>query len=207
MRILPQAGLALAAMAFAATPVLAQDKEELKAAEDREWVTVSGVVTASINESFTLNYGEGMITVEMDDYDAYNDNVFTDGDRVTVTGRIDDDFYETRSIEASSVFSKKHDTFFYANPADEESALFAYPVATFAANNDWVGVTGMVEQVGNGEMIVDLGAYPMTIDTTELPAKPGAEKGDRVSIYGKIDRDVFEGRELVASSVVTLAEG
>lgn len=61
-----------------------------------------------------------LITVEMDDWDWYAEGAaLSEGDRVTVYGFIDDDFYELRSIEASSVYVDDFNTFFYASGLDE----------------------------------------------------------------------------------------
>jgi hypothetical protein len=57
----------------------------------------------------------------MDDWDWYAEGKnLIDGDKVTVYGRIDDDFFETTSIEASSVYVESLGSYFYASAADEE---------------------------------------------------------------------------------------
>ncbi len=55
-------------------------------------------------ERFRLDYGEGLIAVEMDDWDWYDEaNPIKPGDRVNVYGRIDADLHQKRTIEADSV--------------------------------------------------------------------------------------------------------
>ncbi|MGM0425831.1 MAG: hypothetical protein ACQEQ7_01185 [Thermodesulfobacteriota bacterium] len=72
-------------------------------------------------DSFTLDYGEGTVLVEMDDWDWYDEEgTVLEGDKVTVYGKIDDDLYEATSIEASSVYVENLGTYFYASSADEE---------------------------------------------------------------------------------------
>lgn len=199
--------LAVPATAQDQTKEVASDHAEVKTATDREWVTISGTVKESAGEYFSLNYGKGSIIVEMDDYDPYNDNLLLEGDKVSVTGKIDKDFYESKSLEASSVYSERLNTYFYANPADEETSLFTYPTAALATNNDWVGMTGIVQSVDDSEVRMMSGQQAITIDLTELPKKPSVEKGDRISVYGKVDNDLFEGFELVAASVTTMSQG
>ncbi|MDX1680078.1 MAG: hypothetical protein R3242_05030, partial [Akkermansiaceae bacterium] len=88
---------------------------------DRSWLSISGEVTSVTPDTFLLDYGDGAITVEMDDFDNDADAYkLVVGDEVTVYGRVDDDLFETTSIEASSVWVSGINTYFYANSADEE---------------------------------------------------------------------------------------
>lgn len=72
---------------------------------DDTWINISGTVESVDRDAFILDYGEGLITVEMDDGDRDADGYkLIKGDKVSVSGIIDDDLYETRTIEASSVY-------------------------------------------------------------------------------------------------------
>lgn len=96
------------------------------AMEDDSWISISGTVVTPNEDSFTLDYGEGIIQVEMDDWDTYGDkqevtvetgmvdyNPLDDlgyqqidrGDRVSVTGGFDHDFLEGRIFEAETVIT------------------------------------------------------------------------------------------------------
>lgn len=55
-----------------------------------------------------------------------------DGGEVTVYGRVDDDMFESKSIEAGSVYVKDLNTYFHANSTDEEDAMYAGLLTT-----DW----------------------------------------------------------------------
>lgn len=65
--------LVIGAMAFGLTGAmtLPADAEDPFSKSDRSWISLSGVVAATSNDSFVLDYGEGLITVEMDDWDWY----------------------------------------------------------------------------------------------------------------------------------------
>ena len=123
--------LAPAALAFAGDPYLKGDDS---------WITVSGTVETVSPDRFILNYGEGLITVEMDDGDRDADAYkLISGDEVTVSGRIDDDFFERRSIEASSVYVEDIGTTFFASSLDEEDwgtavVQVTYPVDVYGAS-------------------------------------------------------------------------
>ncbi|HSO22154.1 MAG TPA: hypothetical protein VLT81_04555, partial [Chondromyces sp.] len=97
---------------FVAVPAMAEDPY---VEPDDSWISLSGTVKAVTADAFTLDYGKGMITVEMDDGDRDADGYkLIEGDKVTVNGVIDDGLFETRTIEASSVYVEKLDTYFYA---------------------------------------------------------------------------------------------
>ena len=104
-------------------PLAAADAPDPEDQPDGSWISMSGTVTAPTASAFTLDYGEGMVLVEVDDWDHYGEAAgLLDGDEVTVTGRVDDDLYESTSIEASSVYVEDLNTYFYASAADEEGA-------------------------------------------------------------------------------------
>lgn len=177
---------------------------------DNTWISIGGTVESVDDDSFFLDYGEGKITVEMDDWDWYSDTgALEKGDKVNVQGMIDDDFYEIATIEASSVYVHRLGRYFYASPADEEGAYYyttVYPVVLTTIN-----VRGRVTSVSHDEFTLDTGPRQMTVEVEEMAYNPlddeGYQKvrvGDRVSVTGEMDYDLFEGRELVADSVIVL---
>jgi uncharacterized protein YdeI (BOF family) len=106
--------IGLSTGALLAFPAMAEDPY---AKPDDTWISISGTVDTVRPDSFTLDYGKGVITVEMDDGDRDADAYkLLKGDKATVNGKIDDDLFETRSIEAGSVYVESLDTYFYASP-------------------------------------------------------------------------------------------
>jgi uncharacterized protein YdeI (BOF family) len=191
---------------FVAVPAMAEDPYM---EPDDSWISLSGTVTAVTPDAFTLDYGKGMITVEMDDGDRDADAYkLIEGDKVTVNGIIDDDLFETRTIEASSVYVEKLDTYFYASAADEEDTFVTYWSPVVVSRTV---VQGTVTEVNDEEFVLNTGARTVTVEVEEMPYNPlddvGYQKvdvGDRVSVTGTMDYDLFEGRELVADSLVIL---
>lgn len=186
------------------------------AENDGDWIDVSGTVVSSNEDSFVLDYGSGTITVEMDDWDWYKEGwTVIKGDHVIVHGRIDDDLFQARTIEASSVYVKDLNTYFYASAADEE--VIPYYIVTYTTptrqTDDvyWTYVTGRVTDINGREFTLDTGTRTIRIDTSAMPYDPldnsGFQKvrvGDRVSVGGKLDPDLFDKREIVAASIITL---
>lgn len=189
----------------------AQDDPSPYTKPDGSWITLSGTVAAATDTSFTLDYGKGIVTVEMDDWDWYAEgNKIIEGDKVTVYGRVDDDLYELTSIEASSVYVENLNTYFYASAADEEGTIISDAPLVLS----WVSVTGEVTEIDGREFTVRMGPEStMTVDTAAMLYNPlddigyqQIEVGDRVRASGEIDVGFFDGRELEAASVVTLQQ-
>jgi len=178
---------------------------------DATWISISGTVEAVTADSFTLDYGDGMVTVEMDDGDRDADGYnLVRGDEVTVNGMIDDDLFETTTIEASSVYVENINTYFYASSIDEEDTFVTVTTPVVISE---VVVQGRVTEISDDEFVLDTGVRSLRVEVEELPSNPldkegyqQIQVGDRVSVAGDIDHDFFEGRELVADSVVTLSQ-
>lgn len=176
------------------------------------WISISGTVESVAPNSFMLDYGDGIIKVEMDDGDRDADGYkLLPDDKVTVYGRIDDDFYEMTKIEAGSVYVETLGTYFFASSADEEDYLFFSSLDVPVIVSSTV-VQGTVTHVGESEFVVDTGLRKLTVDVDEMAYDPldddGYQKirvGDRVRVNGKMDNDFFEGRALDARSVIDLS--
>ena len=194
----------------ASTTALAADNPYAR--PDGTWVSLSGTAVETGPDGFLLDYGQGQILVEMDDWNWYDHEGqgLIDGDEVRVFGEVDDDFAQLTTIEASSVYVRGLGSYFYANPADEEA--FRY------IDNDPI-VVGTIEFIGTVSSVdgrtftLDTGPQEITVDTNGLPYNPmddlgfqKIEEGDLVSVSGTIDEDLIDDGELVADLIVTLRE-
>ena len=205
--------MASSALALALTGATAVAAEDPMTQPDDSWISVSGTVERVTNDAFLLDYGEGSMTVEMDDGDRDADGYkLVSGDKVTVNGRIDDDLFEARTLEASSVYVENIDTYFYASAVDEEDINNVIVTVSTPVVVSAITVQGRVTEVSADEFVVDTGLRQVRVEVEEMAYNPlddqGYQKievGDRVSVTGQIDNDLFEGRELVADSVVTLS--
>ena len=203
----------LAGVLFSGSTLAAESKTpDPYAMADETWITINGTVESVRPDLFTLDYGEGVVAVEMDDgdrdADAYN---LVAGDDVTVSGRIDDDFFETTTIEASAVYVKGLGTTFFSSSIDEEDRETAGTFVTAPVPLTYMTVQGRVTRVSDDEFIVDTGNRQLTVATDELGYDPldnkGYQKievGDRVRVSGKIEYEFFGGREINADSVIEL---
>jgi len=190
----------------------AVDAQSVEATYDGEWISLSGTVESVTDDRFVLDYGENTIPVEMDDYDWYDENQIVVGDQVSVTGRMDDDFFQSRRIEASSVYVDDLRTIFYASADDEED--MTVPVVDYdILRTGGLSLTGTVQSISGEEMVVDTGLFDYTVDTEKLYYDPfdkaglqRIEVGDRVSVSGTFDdADLFENREIDATALTELS--
>ncbi len=190
---------------------------------DRSFITINGTVASTESSKglgFTLDYGNGLIAVEVDDWDWEDKSVaIIPGERVTVTGRIDKDLFERRSIEASSVYVINRNTFYFGSSVDEEGpnqSYFPDYNPTYPADGSWLTVTGIVKSKNPTarSFDIDTGVKRFEVKTFSLGYNPLDEiglqriqKGDRVSVTGRLDNDFFEKDDIIATSVVTLVKG
>lgn len=162
----PALGLAVAtAVLAAAAPARAQDANPYGQLDD-SWINIEGEVDRVWKDAFTLDYGDGVVTVEMDDGDRDADAyVLRRGDKVAVSGRIDDDLFETTTIEAGRVYVENLDTNFYSSTADEEDWLVGVhpPLDTYRTE-----IRGTVTSVGDMSFNMRVGTHDVTVHTYEL---------------------------------------
>ena len=178
---------------------------------DETWISLSGEVETVSANAFVLDYGNGMITVEMDDGDRDADGYkLLPGDEVTVTGVIDDGFFESTTIEAGSVYVAKLGTYFYASSADEESD---YPNMYTPGNYANTVVQGTVTSVSDDEFKLDTGMREITVSVEDMAYDPlddegyqKVEVGDMVAVGGDLEYEFFQGRQLDADYVTTLVK-
>lgn len=191
-------------------PGAASDGSELASAGNENWINLNGEIVSASPSSFILDYGNGNVNVEMDDWDWYQEGRFlTPGDEVTVTGRVDDDLFHNRRIEASGVYVENLGTYFYANGADEEELLSSRAYVPSAPN--YVDASGTVAAVEGREFTLSGAWGPLRVDTSAMSDNPldaeGFQKikqGDRVYVWGDLDLDRAENPELQAKGVVSL---
>lgn len=181
-------------------------------APDGSWITLSGKVTSTTADTFMLDYGKGLVTVEMDDWDWFEENgEVLPGDEVTVYGEVDDDTFESAKVEASSVYVESLGTYFYASAMDEETFNDLDVAPTIDPGQ--IIVTGTVTSETGSEFTIDSGAQQMTVDTALMGYDPmddegyqQIQEGDLVSVTGDLEDDTFETTEVMADTVVTLED-
>ncbi|MEM6640708.1 MAG: hypothetical protein AAF610_12505 [Pseudomonadota bacterium] len=176
---------------------------------DATWIILSGTIKTAAADAFVLDYGAGVIVVEMDSADggargaALNRN-----DDVTVLGRIDADAFEAVSIEAAAVHVAGVDTPFVASSIDDEEELRLASSLAASEDRNTVSVIGHVKTVSDTTFTLDNDRFPLVVDVSQLEIDLSDAAGsfqiepdDRVRVSGSVGHDWLHRRELVADSI------
>jgi uncharacterized protein YdeI (BOF family) len=180
---------------------------------DQSLLSISGTVGAVTATAFTLDYGRGRIDVELDDVDRDPETfALRSGDRVTVRGRIDDDFFSAARVEASSVYVERLDAHFVASDVDEEDGEILTvtpdsPVGTASLRGVVTEAHGRGFTMDSGARSVFVSVEAMDVDPLNEPGNQRIEVGDTVAVHGTIDDDFLEHRRIEATAVTTVIEG
>ena len=118
--------------------------------QDTADIKLSGRVTQASAHTFTLDYGKGSITVELDDYDSYEEGYnIVKGDQVIVTGKVDADPGQKRTIEASEVYIPAVNLRIEACAIDEED-LEVKAYTQRLSNGTEVELRGVIKNIESG---------------------------------------------------------
>ncbi len=200
---------AILATSLTSGVAMAQDPNPYMRPDDT-WISINGTVQDITRNSFGLNYGDGVVIVEMDDGDRDADAYkLSEGDEVTVNGLIDNDFFETTSIEASSVYVPKLNTHFYASARDEEDYPGWY---SFDPEPGEVVAQGIVTEINGDKFTINNNSQSLRVNTYYMENSPldnqgyhRIDIGDVVQVSGDLEFGFFATAELDAESIVTLS--
>jgi hypothetical protein len=198
----------LAAMSLAAASY-AQDR--VSDAPPASEISLSGKVSAIEPDSFTLDYGAGRVRVDLEDgLDWFPTGTpgLTIGEPVTVNGIIDDDMFDSREIEAKSIYRQSMQTYLYS---DASNARFFPIPETKPDDMSWVNLSGTVKGITGREFVLDTGVREFHVTTAGVTQNPAAlarlRPGARVSVSGVVNGDdIFDRQEIDATAVVVLAQ-
>jgi hypothetical protein len=208
---LARARVALCALALGLAPTAAAGAaREPATLPDEGWLSVTGTIAATGDDAFTLDYGQGVVTVETDHWDWRPGAPPEPGERVTVYGEVGDDLFDTGELTAEDVLVRDRGAFYERG----EAAPYVTPsiLPPVASEGSWLSIAGEVTEIDDPWFTLDTGHGPLRVDTRGLGYDPfddvGIQRldvGDRVAVSGALDRAFFERREMRAESVATLA--
>ncbi len=171
---------------------------------DGSWITLGGMIVETDADTFRLKHGKHTLLVEFDDFDLKpKASDLPVGRFVIVRGRVDKDLFHSARIEAATVFDPSANKTYTASPVDEED------VRNFrAVDPRHFVLEGTVTKVHGNYLTLDTSNRQLRIDTsqTKRPAsvRRGTHKfkvGDKVTVRGTANYDMFEKREVLADWV------
>ena len=234
--MLKQAKYALIATTMlvpAGTALAETDEKPLSSYKDGAPVALSGTVTEVRSDEFDLSYGTGSITVELGDWNWFENETqnLVVGDEVIVSGKIDDDLFEGREVKADNLYVRQRYAYYFVDNAYPSyymtSVIPLEDPDTESQNNDdadstadrayydgnVISMRGTVSEIKGDEFtLTNSDDKSLTVDVSGMAYDPfddtgwEVEAGDRIQVYGHIDDDLFEKREINATSIVTLSE-
>lgn len=183
----------------------------------KSYATLTGTVADAGDDQVKLDYGDGLITVDLEAFDWDQDaRPIAQGERVTVFGRIDQALYDEQALRATSLYAYNRSAYYYADQDDRTAFDLGEPV--FINNlmdreGTWIALSGEVVGMDGRDVTLDTGESEITVDTSQMQYDPTdavgylrLRPGDRISAAGFVDTDLFEERELVARSLVSLQD-
>ncbi|HEX5419983.1 MAG TPA: OB-fold nucleic acid binding domain-containing protein [Gammaproteobacteria bacterium] len=180
------------------------------ARQNGTWITLTGKVTSVRRKTFGLQYGGGMIQVQMKAAQrSADDEKLMRGDDVIVTGLVNDNFIRKKTINPSSVYVRRLHAYFYGNPLAQPGGL---QVDMPPQNSEQIILRGTVTAVAKGQftlntglnaikVAVDMLGYRLQAGRLEGQGQQPISVGDVVAAAGMLDHRFFGGRTLEADSV------
>ncbi len=200
--------------------VIPRESARLRSAPEGSFITLTGRVVEAHPDGFVLDYGTGNVTVQMNDWDWYErDYRSLEGQRVTVQGRIDDNWTTRRSIDAQTVLASHTNRLYYAPIPGRAATIQSYemlvPIAD--ANTRIIGTVASIDP-REREIWLESGGVEFAVNTDKLDFDPFSPRaplrlnvGDRVIVGGNLLSPDPRGRtsadrrhELDATSLVLL---
>lgn len=208
------------------------DNRSFQSYTDGKTVTMTGTVKKVDDDDFVLNHNGEEIKVELDGW-SWNEpdlnKYLEQGQTVTVTGEVDDDWFEQKELEAKNIYLDTERVYFYTvdvNPA--------YAYITTSLNEDqnqagsqnqnqnqnrmssledgsYFNVRGEIKSIEGREIVLTSDSRTYRVDVSQLGYDPldneGLQKlavGDRIYVSGEVDDNFFAKKEIDADLVVTI---
>lgn len=217
----------LASVMLIAQPVLAADATPaagMKAGaankiaprnlQDNAYVNLSGTVGKILGDnSFELNYKGGTIKVTTDEtwrsmYDSKSANALRVGQRVFVSGVVDDNWFSRKEIDAYSVRTTGTDGTAYSynkQAASGSKADDTYMLGTatqYFGEGSNIMLSGIVSQVDGEDFWLRYSGGTIKVDGEKLDLPDNRLRvGDRVSVQGEIEDPFFQNKQIEARTI------
>lgn len=174
--------------------------------DDDTSLTLSGTVGQVNDDEFTLRTRNGSIAVESDEvFDDENIYRLEPGDRIIVTGNVDDDFFESRKLEANAIHVDKVDVTFTTRDGTVDSFTSS---SSNGADDGVTELNGRIVAIEDNEFAISSGTGQTTVNIGNLDDNPLDDQGylkldigDRVQVKGEMTDDWFDERKFEATSL------
>ncbi len=186
----------------------AQAKSPLKNYQDGSYITLQGKVQNVSDDEFVLMVGNEKVDVDFNEWDLTNNvdlrNYLTNGETVYISGKVDKDLFSDNEVEADNIYFSKTYDYYYVTDYNPAYTAY-YSNAGTALDGTFISTRGTVTSKDGDEFLIDAKGREIQIDTSELNNEmTDVDVGDRIYVYGEVDYDLFERREIMADSIVKI---
>ena len=207
---------ALSATMLFGTSALAEDgtMKQRKMLKDDTHVTLSGTVGKIMDgDEFELRHKNGSIKVDTNDrwpnlFSQDASEILKTGDKVRVSGVVDDNLFTKKEIDATRI---AHDGMQYYRVywLDDDARDYDY-VYWYDRNRDGedIVISGTISRVTDDqEFMLNYTGGTIQVDADDISeAKTDwLAVGDQITVFGEIDDDWFEKREIDAERIVRVS--
>lgn len=187
---------------------------------DGSTVTLTGTVQKVDGHDFVMRHGRENIEVELEGWNWNKPDLekhLKVGQRVTVTGEVDDDWFDEKELEAQNIYLDTEQVYFYTvdiNPAyvqatrDVEKRRMA---RGDMQDGSYYSVRGDIKKIDGDDIVLAANNRNYRVNLDELGYNPldnqGLQRlsvGDRVWVSGEIDDNFFDGKEIDADVIVSI---
>lgn len=181
------------------------------------YITLSGTVgTIKDEDEFELKHAGGTIMVDTNDTwpDLFAENAATllkSGDRVTVTGRVDNNLFSTNEIEAyqltvnGSGYNRVYTNQAYAPDNDAEYMAY-YPNYGAGLEDDQnVRLAGEISSIGKDDSFMlryGNGEIKVETDDVNFSNTSRLDVGDEVVVFGEVEDGWFQKKTVDADRII-----
>ncbi len=187
--------------------------EDVKDATAGEWISLAGKVRSASADHLSLSYGPDAVRVELEEIESWPEDEVKAGDRVTVSGRVDNDFYEGKTVNAAAVHVASLDRTFHGASEDQRT-YHDFLASQFAEDGDWVTLSGRIGKFLENGLTLETGIVDVNVDTDQIDEPINDDKGDvrlalndRVLVTGRVEKsDLFDAKEIEAHAIVAMPD-
>lgn len=180
--------------------------------EDGSNITFQGKVSDLSDDEFKLQFRDQSVNVDFAEWDWTNDinlkNHLVNGQDVYVSGTVDKNWFSDNEIEANNIYFQDNMSYYYVY--DTSPAYYvSFDNSPTMRDGSYVSMRGTVQSIDGQEFTLSSQGDELDVNMSGLSYKPkgdvlNLEKGDRVFVFGEIDTEFFNAKELLADAVVKL---
>jgi uncharacterized protein YdeI (BOF family) len=221
MKNLTKKTLAITLLISLATGTTLSAKAEDAMLVDKTYVTISGELKDFVDkDSFRMSYWGGDMLVDVNDGrpDLFKNNMKDNlniGDKVVVSGIVDDHTFSEKEIDASNISVIKSDLVTTYDGNINTSKMHKMDLSEFysnynlsAMNNNHARISGYITEVPNThQFVLNYGPSKLLVELNDMELnKPTTFRiGDFVVIEGIFNKDLFNSTVIEADNITKVS--